>query len=468
MNIHYKKYIKYFMKNKNIMYMYGGLHDKFNDDYFNFIKEHPKLEFIDSSYGPNFKFGSKNTSAIIVPHAGSKYIKNILDYVFSDINNNFKFIVLLTTNHYDNNSYQMVKETEYIKILQSNNIIKNDSYWGLEHSYLSILPYFQQMNKPVYIFSIGKFNYDVAMDINNLIQNEHVLLVANTDLLHCGIGYNVACPNNIKQYNIETINNIIKFNDKTKLDNRMCGHAAIETFNFLIKNTNKYKYAEYVYTSSDIVLNDTTSSVGYVGIIYNKFGKPDILNSKYLLNLPKDILEKYVDFDGIINLDMIFNEYKKFNSIELYMKDINGIFITIYNGKRLRGCIGTFSIINDIIYTIIKQTIESAFYDSRFFSNKITKNELKYLSYKINFLKNKFIVDKNNLFKIIKVGLHGIEITFDDGKKATYLASVLPELGISQNNFIEKYDMLILSLKDKSGSHGNVEKIELYECIELE
>ena len=63
-----------------------------------------------------------------------------------------------------------------------------------------------------------------------------------------------------------------------------------------------------------------------------------------------------------------------------------GIFVTIENNKRLRGCIGQFTLTNNIGELIAKQTLESAFIDSRFFNNMITKNELSKLSYKINFI----------------------------------------------------------------------------------
>lgn len=88
----------------------------------------------DETYPPNFKFGSKNVSALLVPHAGSKFVKEILDFVFDKINiKRFNKIILLTTNHSTRDN------------LQISGIPVDSNFFRHEHSYLSILPYLEKI-----------------------------------------------------------------------------------------------------------------------------------------------------------------------------------------------------------------------------------------------------------------------------------------------------------------------------------
>ena len=42
-----------------------------------YIKNHNKYDFLNSTFPPNFQTGSKNISALLVPHAGSAFVKEI-------------------------------------------------------------------------------------------------------------------------------------------------------------------------------------------------------------------------------------------------------------------------------------------------------------------------------------------------------------------------------------------------------
>lgn len=469
----------------------------------NIYDSHPKKYFINSNFGPMFTIGKKNTKAFIVPHAGSEFVKNIFDYIFCDINiDNMNTIILLTTNHNVDGNYQLsnINNNQYypsITTLKSDNIQSNNEHFNSEHSYLSIMPYLDQLmnlglKKSLYIFSIGIYDKNLINDISLLI-NDNTLLIANTDLLHCDKCnnydkcikyYGNVCPDNddaIRKYNINTINKIINSSDASSINiishESMCGYSAIKTFIDLIKN--KYKYTEYVYSSSDRINNDNINndkiSVGYAGIIYNISGKPDIKHNTYLIKIPRQIMDKYIDwsndktFHNINNvISNTIQKFKKKINFELQMNDVTGIFITINKNNKLRGCIGTFELINnDIIYTIIRQTIYSAFGDPRF--PKIQINERSKLSYKINFLKKPFKVNMENVYNKLIINKYGIILHFGN-LSATFLASVLPELGITQDNLKYTFDsILVEQLRIKAGAakYSVPTQIELYECIEI-
>lgn len=156
-----------------------------------------------------------------------------------------------------------------------------------------------------------------------------------------------------------------------------------------------------------------------------------------------------------------------------------GIFVTIENNGELRGCIGEFEPTNDVGKLIAKQTLESAFLDSRFFNNMITAAELSQLSYKVNFLNKPKLVFPNKYndtplqatiragYKIGKKKGHGIIVTFKERGRATYLASVLPDLGFTKLNE-ETWEKLIRSLRDKTNGIGHVSEVNIYYCQEFE
>jgi len=471
---YYKKYIKYKKKYLNIksgkisfgdfnvnvdeVFISGGFID---------IHKHPKKFFLDENVS-KIKFKNRNIQAILLPHAGHSFIKNIIELSFCNIRPNYLYIVLLTTNHIDKNNYQPNSTIDNVKILSLDDVEKNNDHFMNEHSYLSILPYIKQFNIPMYLLSIGHFDEKIVNSLKKII-NENVLLIGNTDLLHCGPEFDTEIPKNIDEYNLHTIQLILSKKDLKKND--ACGIEVIKIFNSFVND-----YESYIYTSSDKIIKSDTS-VGYIGIVYAN--EINLENFSYLLSLPKKILETNKQYLGkrthTINIDEI---RKNINIPEkLYIKDISGIFITIYKNHKLRGCVGTFELLGDIIDTIINRVIETSTNDIRF--EPIQENELEFLSYKINFLKKPFSIGKDidKLIQTIKIGKHGITTKFTDGS-ATYLASVLSEMktstktfpksfNITEENKKEKIYEIIDSLKNKCGCTGPLIDIELYECYEM-
>ena len=146
----------------------------------------------------------------------------------------------------------------------------------------------------------------------------------------------------------------------------------------------------------------------------------------------------------------------------------NFIRKNIYKNSKLRGCIGTFQLKGDIINTIQQQTLLSALEDTRF--TPVLQDEFPQLTYKINYLNSPFEVDKDKVFEMYEPNIHGITIEFSDNMSATYLASVMLEsFGINtKEDFRMKFEMLVQSLREKSGSStdSKIANIKLYICEE--
>lgn len=406
---------------------------KYKQKYLDLKKKLLGGSFIDPLYPPDFIFGNKNIRAIILPHAGSRFVKEIMDYIFNGINcNTFDRIILLSTNHNDSENYEF------------------DSYEDVniaEHSIQSVKPYIDRIkqNKIIKIYIIGKYSEDYIKKINQ----DKTLIIANTDLLHCGKSYNKDCPDNIEEYNMKIIKQII--NKEVDISRDMCGYHCIKTFLSIIKKL-ELEYSEFIYDSSDKnIKSDKNTSVGYCGIIFNSKTDSFVKNSK-LDFYAKKILEGHFN-----------NLYHEFY---LHIKNIPGVFVTIRKNKELRGCIGTFNAKYNILKSIQEMTMSAAFNDLRF--NPIKQDELVSLEYEVTLLRKPFEVNKSELFNKFIIGLHGITIYFTDNTSATYLAEVMIEhfkmeknKNLTDNEFIT----IVKSLKDKAGSNGDIKKIELYKCL---
>jgi uncharacterized protein (TIGR00296 family)/AmmeMemoRadiSam system protein B len=413
-----------------------------------YTKNHNKPYFLNSSFPPTFQTGSKNVSALLIPHAGSAFVKEILDFAFDKIDiTPFNKIILLTTNHSTRDNFQMDNPIQKIKLNQIHGIPTSPTFFKREHSYLSILPYLEKIGYPYSIIAVGEFSIELARIIE--AEMDRALLIVNTDLLHCGSNYSVNCPANPKKTNLAVIRKIIS--GKKIFPKEMCGFPAVSIFLEIIQRRN-YKYTEYIYTSSDIQSNNRTNSVGYAGILFDK-DAPNLEYYKQFQSLPKMTLESFLRKGDI-----------RSPKLSVFIRDVEGIFTTIYKDGKLRGCIGTFNLLGDLNETISNRTITSASQDGRF--APIKKSELSRLTYKINFLKRPVVSGINKM----KVGTHGITIHFKDGRSATYLASVLPEsFGIdSMKKLMGRFNTIRDSLQEKSGaSTKNIDFIEIYECVEI-
>jgi uncharacterized protein (TIGR00296 family)/AmmeMemoRadiSam system protein B len=414
-----------------------------------YIKNHNKPYFLNSASPPNFQTGSKNVSALLVPHAGSAFLKEILDFAFDKIDiSPFNKIILLTTNHSTSDNFQIDNPIQKIKLNQIRGIPTSPSFFKREHSYLSILPYLEKIGYPCSIIAVGEFSTELVRIIE--AEMDRALLIVNTDLLHCGPNYAVECPANPKKTNLAIISKIIS--GKKIFPKEMCGFPAVRLFLEIIRRRN-YQYTEYIYTSSDIQSNNRTNSVGYAGILFDK-DEPNLEYYKQFQSLPKMTLESFLRRNGDTPS----------HKLSVFIRDVEGIFTTIYKDGNLRGCIGTFNLLGDLNETISNRTITSASQDGRF--APIKKSELPRLTYKINFLKRPVVSGINKM----KVGTHGITIHFKDGRSATYLASVLPEsFGInSKKKLMDQFNTIRNSLQEKSGaSTKNIDFIEIYECVEI-
>jgi len=127
-----------------------------------------------------------------------------------------------------------------------------------------------------------------------------------------------------------------------------------------------------------------------------------------------------------------------------------GVFVTIYNKKNLRGCIGTFLPTKEnIALEIIDNAISACSRDYRFMP--ITENELPNLSYEVGILSEPRPVKD---LKKHNPKIHGIIISTSDGRRGL----LLPDL-----ETIDTTEQQIIIASQKGGINPRIDKIQLDE-----
>jgi len=110
-----------------------------------------------------------------------------------------------------------------------------------------------------------------------------------------------------------------------------------------------------------------------------------------------------------------------------------GVFVTLTNRGRLRGCIGHFG--QDIpLHEIVSQmAVAAATQDYRFLDNPVTKTEMKDIRIKISILSP---LRKIESVDEIEIGKHGIWVR-QGMHSGTYLPEVAEEMGWTRTEFLE-------------------------------
>jgi len=437
----------------------------------------------------------KNIKAIIVPHAGLFYSGDIANKAYSQIDwNHYDKIVILSTNHFssektyvpEDDSFFLYEQKKYsFENIKNDFFEKDNSVFTHEHSWAIQMPFIQKF-KNIYLFLVGNYDEEQEKYIQNLIQQDRTLLIVNTDLYHCGKNFNNVCyqPDKINQ---ETIQNIIS--NKPLQEDSVCGTYVMKLFRSIFESLN-IKYKQHFYDTSSSKSLNKDSSVGYLSMIFTLKDKIFQDNLKKLVKIPRQTMKEYYKFE---------DKKRIFPETEYDQKF--GVFVTIenYDGK-LRGCIGTFSQTNQLENLISEYTLKSAEEDSRFTekkNNKIKREELDSLKYKINFIypPEEMVLDIEKQtfdFKEFIIGTHGITIyiisEFKRKESSTYLANVVYQVLSEKHKYtkdsLEKknlkdsletkelndvsWNILLNSLKNKHSFKQQIIKVEKYKCMEYD
>ena len=114
------------------------------------------------------------------------------------------------------------------------------------------------------------------------------------------------------------------------------------------------------------------------------------------------------------------------------MGEMRGCFVTLTNGGRLRGCIGTFTPREPLGKMIVQMAAAAAREDPRFFSDPITAGELDSLAVEVSVLSP---LTETDQAENLRVGVDGIYIV-SGGRSGCFLPEVATDQGWSAEEFL--------------------------------
>ncbi len=106
-----------------------------------------------------------------------------------------------------------------------------------------------------------------------------------------------------------------------------------------------------------------------------------------------------------------------------------GVFVSVYTGKMLRGCIGTFSEEELLVKNIREMSVSAALYDNRF--EPVHREDLDEMTIELSVLSPRQRMDDPSQ---IELGKHGIFI-----EKGSFRGTLLPQVPLKQGWDLEQF-----------------------------
>jgi MEMO1 family protein len=380
-------------------------------------------------------YNNQEIKALIVPHAGYKYSGQTAMYgykmLYYDLllrkEDDYKIIVLAPSHKQYFKDIKILSSRYYKTPLGKTNIYTSEkleeytdnNVFLEEHSIEVQLPFidfiFNKVNKnyevlPILVGEIEDLN-QIARNIGQEIDNKTIVIISS-DLSHF-LEYDKAISKD-KQ----TITKILS-KEPEEID--ACGKNPIIIYNEIAKKQNLYT-KELNYTNSGEII-DKSSVVGYASIAYY-----NDLEKHLLIRLAEKVI-----YNKLHNQKENLKDLKEIMPEEYLQKQ--GVFVTVYKNKDLRGCIGNIIGTETIFDSILKNSVNAGFRDPRF--TALTKQELKDITIEISILSVPVVCSLEDINKGDGV------IIEKEFNSAVYLPQVW--------DLIEDKDLFLSSLCEKAG-----------------
>ncbi|HDQ45614.1 MAG TPA: AmmeMemoRadiSam system protein B [bacterium] len=317
-----------------------------------------------------------------------------------------------------------------------------------EHAVEVHLPFLQtlQPGVPIIPMVMGRTSFAdcerIAGAIVRAAQNRRILLVASSDMSHYP-GYEDARKADGRILNavaeldpraVWDVEERIVREGVPGLDCGLCGKEALVTIMIAARQSGADGVRMLPYRNSGDISGDHRRVVGYgAAVFYRKGGNM----------VPDDRTEGIPFSDGETRklfqiareniLAALRREPLPEHAItEERLKLGRGVFITLTNAGRLRGCIGHFGSDYPLHRIVARMAVAAATQDYRFAGNPVTPEEMKKIEIKISVLSE---LKKIDSVDEIEIGKHGIWVK-QDGRSGTYLPEVATEMGWNREQFL--------------------------------
>ena len=388
--------------------------------------------------------------ALIVPHAGFVYSGYVAAEAYCQIaNQSFDNVFLIGTSHKASYSGAVVPNasvfetpmgdvdvnTEILNELKSATMLitGNNEIHHEEHTLEVQLPFLQRIlpNLKIVPILIGSKDANEIEQIAECLKAYFIpsnLFIISSDFSHYPPAQyaidedsrtaRVICNNNPDDL-IKYIS-YIEDGEVPNLFTRLCGWSSVLTLLYITQDI-EVTYTRLSYQHSGMKLTkDHSRVVGYQAIAISDKRTIDILTKKE----KKEMLRLAHE---AINRQLYFQDDED-DKTQLQVKS-SGVFVSVYNGDELRGCVGQFGNKGNLNNLIKKLAVDAAYDDSRFES--IKEDELNDIRIEISLLTPLELIDDINK---IEVGRHGIYIMngFQHG-------TFLPQVGARNQWTVEEY-----------------------------
>jgi MEMO1 family protein len=385
--------------------------------------------------------------ALIVPHAGYPFSGRTAAYAYEQLaGQRFDTVILLGASHklsfaeiavpaYDSLETplgQVPVDREFIaKLTRLSDKIKvsNEPFNKQDNSLEVQLPFLQTSLKndfkivPIFFGNISLANCQALALSLSLLVDDRTLIIASSDLSHY---YTYDLAEKMDRQGIALVlNNDLAGYIKalSEGETEACGAPAVITAMLMAPALGANKVELLNYANSGDVTGDRSKVVGYASILFShQETKLSADEKKKLLVIARRTLRNLVSKKKL----------PEFNVTEEALCEKRGVFVTLNEGGKLRGCIGYIQPIKPLYLAVQELAVNAAKNDRRF--SPVTKAELKKIKIEISALNR---LKRLREVSEINVGSDGLYIIKGD-RSGLLLPQVAVEWGWGREEFLKQ------------------------------
>jgi MEMO1 family protein len=405
-----------------------------------------------------------------VPHAGYEFSGGIAANAFRAVQNGrYDAVLLVGPSHYADFQGAAIGDWDSVATPLGRIAVDRDLVRSLtaatadirvipgvdaeEHSLEVELPFIQTVlpKVPVVPMMVREMTHpecaSLAEAIAKAVRGKRVLLVASSDMSHFP-GYEDAKRTDgralaaVAAYDTRKILKLEKELPGSDIPNLacvFCGSGALVTVMLAAKELGADAAHVLPYANSADAGGSKDRVVGYGAALFVKT-RSDVNSKGGTFVETEDIRftsEEKKKLFGIARESILAalsgERPHEFEITEPNLQLKRGVFVTLTNHDRLRGCIGHFEPDMALTEIVSQMAVAAATQDYRFFDHPVTKSEMKDIEVKISILSP---LRKIQSIDEIEIGKHGIWVR-QGGKSGTYLPEVATEMRWNRIQFLE-------------------------------
>lgn len=398
--------------------------------------------------------------AVIAPHAGYRFSAPVAAAGYRCLRGqSYKRVIALAFSHRYAHSYRGIDvpdkwsayhtplgdvpiDTDAVKKLKTKSLFT--SHPGVdaeEHSLELQIPFLQRTLKdfklvPLLVGKMSVSEYAAAAAAILPLLDDDTLIVVSSDCTHFGPNYgyepfNKDVPNKLKELADKASAAIenCDFDGFTKhladTEDTICGRDPILLLIRILSMQGGALGVRTAFDTSGHLTNDYENSVTYQSFVFT--ARPGTLPADAraaALKLARETVTNILNKQDPPSPDPA--------KLPAALREKGACFVTLQNHGQLRGCIGNMQAVDSFYKAVIDNAISAATKDPRFFSDRVTAEELGDIHIEISYLTPMKPVSKP---EEIIVGRHGVLIECD-GHRAVFLPQVAYERGWTREEFL--------------------------------